>query len=83
VSVSGGVLIAFDALKAARLRGDIPSPVRFAAPVKAPTLNSEQDLKLAGVVELSAAAFADENAGRTEQAVSRWKKIFGGAFGAD
>lgn len=83
VSVSGGVLIAFDALKAARLRGDIPSPVPFAAPVKAPTLNSDQDLKLTGAVELSAAAFADEGAGRGEQAVSRWKKIFGEPFGAD
>jgi hypothetical protein len=83
VSVSGGVMIAFDALKAAKLRGDIPSPVAFAAPVKTPTLNSDQDLKLTSAVELSAAAFADESAGRGEQAISRWKKIFGEAFGAD
>jgi hypothetical protein len=83
VSVSGGIVIAFDALKAARLRGDIPSPVPFAAPVKAATLNPDQDLKLTGAVELSAAAFADESAGRGEQAVSRWKEIFGEAFGAD
>jgi hypothetical protein len=83
VSVSGGVLIAFKALSAAKLSGDIPSPVPFGASVKAPTLNSDQDLMLASAVELSAAAFADENAGSGEQAVSRWREIFGEAFGAD
>lgn len=83
VSVSGGILIAFDALRAARLGGSIPSPVPLAAPVDAPILNSDQDLKLTGAVELSAGAFADESAGRGEQAISRWKKIFGEEFGAD
>jgi hypothetical protein len=83
VSVSGGVIIAFNALRDARLRGDIPSPVPLAAPVDVPTLNSNQDLKLTGAVELSAAAFSDEGAGRAEQAVSRWKEVFGEAFGQD
>jgi hypothetical protein len=83
VSVSGGVVIAFEALRAARLRGDIPSPVPLAPPVELPILNSDKDLKLTDAVELSAAAFSDENAGLDEQAVSRWTEVFGEAFGQD
>jgi hypothetical protein len=83
VSISGGILIAFRALLDASLLGNIPSPVSLASTVEMRALSSDQKSKLELCVTLSSAAFTDESVGNGEQAISKWKEIFGDEFGAD
>jgi hypothetical protein len=79
--LSEGVALAFSALRAARLAGDIQSPVLYAPTVELGVRTASDDHKLMNAFATSAAAVAHENAGRGEQAISSWKILFGPQFG--
>jgi hypothetical protein len=80
-STSQGVMLAFAALRSATLKGAIPSPVEYAPAVERGALTTAQDLKLNEAVSTTAHAVANESAGRVDQAIADWKKIFGSEFG--
>jgi len=79
-SLSVGVLLAFEALRAAALSGDIASLVKDAPSVKAPSLVSSGHQFLSSVQTLMANAVTRELSGDMDQAIATWGVIFGDSF---
>jgi hypothetical protein len=74
-------MLALAALREARVKGDILSPVQYAPNIEVGVLTMGRDLRLLAAVNTAAQAWANERAARIDQAIADWKKIFGSELG--
>ena len=79
-SISVGVHLAFEALRAAALAGDLTSFIKNAPAVKAPDMHALSHRYLDSVHLIMAEAVSREFAGRTADAVANWAIVFGNSF---
>jgi hypothetical protein len=79
-SISVGVYVAFEALRAAALAGNLSSFIKNAPAVKAPDMNTADHQYLDSIHSIMAEAVTREFAGRTADAVANWAIVLGSSF---